>query len=170
MHIRARINARKIVLLYFYENYFFEYTATHEQLFEDMNKMSKELDDSDTTVEAHDIQAQMKTGYYTDIDEEVAYIVRQHFAQFAPDEIDYEYIKIMAPKFNQYKTIVQEKVDSFAVSFGYKDMDLIDRVVFVLGYMERKELETPREIILNEMIELAKRYGDEASAKLINGI
>jgi len=36
--------------------------------------------------------------------------------------------------------------------------------------MERKELATPREIVLNEMIELAKRYGDEASAKLINGI
>jgi len=31
-------------------------------------------------------------------------------------------------------------------------------------------LETPKEILLNELIELAKRYSDEGSPKLINAI
>lgn len=131
--------------------------------------MSKALDDT-TQIDAEEIQERMKKWYYTDMDEEVGYIVRQHFSQHPSQDIDYDYIKLIGPKFAQYKDIVQEKVDSFATTFGYKDMDLIDRVLFVLGYVERKELQTPKEIILNEMIELAKRYGDEASAKLINGI
>lgn len=70
MHIRARINARKIVLLYFYENYFFEYAATQDQLFTDMEKMSKALDDT-AHIDAEEIQERMKKGYYTDIDEEI---------------------------------------------------------------------------------------------------
>jgi N utilization substance protein B len=49
-------------------------------------------------------------------------------------------------------------------------MDLMDRVIFVLGYAEFILLKTPKEIILNEMVELAKRYGDDKSSKLINGI
>lgn len=49
-------------------------------------------------------------------------------------------------------------------------MDLIDRVLFVLGYIEYTELRTPKEVMLNEMVELAKRYGDDSSSKLINGI
>lgn len=36
--------------------------------------------------------------------------------------------------------------------------------------MEFLELKTPKEIVLNEMIELAKRYGDDQSPKLLNGI
>ena len=131
MHIRARINARKIVLLYFYERYFLSEAAAHEQLFDDMDKIAKSLDD-DQAISSKEVQQRMESGYYSDLDEEIAYIVTQHFAQFPADEIDYEYIRLMAPKFDVYKQEVQEKVDSVAVSFGYKDMDLIDRVVFVL--------------------------------------
>ena len=49
-------------------------------------------------------------------------------------------------------------------------MDVIDQALFLLGYMERKQLQTPKEVLLNELIELAKRYCDEGSPKLINGI
>jgi transcription termination factor NusB len=40
-------------------------------------------------------------------------------------------------------------------------MDMIDRCLFVLGYTEHKELKTPKEVLLNEIIEISKRYSDE---------
>jgi transcription termination factor NusB len=40
----------------------------------------------------------------------------------------------------------------------------------LLGYIESKEYKTDKKIIMNEMIELAKRYWDNNSYKLINGI
>ena len=49
-------------------------------------------------------------------------------------------------------------------------MDLLDRVIFILGVAEYEIMQTPREVMLNEMVEFAKRYGDESSPKLINGI
>lgn len=76
----------------------------------------------------------------------------------------------IAPTFSQYKPIVEEVVDSYVRTFSFSDMDLMDRVLFVLGYAEYSLLKTPKEVLLNEMIELAKRYGDDSSPKLVNGI
>lgn len=36
--------------------------------------------------------------------------------------------------------------------------------------MEYLAHQTPKEVLINEMIEIAKRYGDDSSPKLINGI
>jgi len=40
-------------------------------------------------------------------------------------------------------------------------MNTMNQSLFLLGYVERKVLETPKEVLLNELIELAKRYDDE---------
>jgi transcription termination factor NusB len=61
-------------------------------------------------------------------------------------------------------------VDSYATTFKYIDMDIIDQSLFLLGYVERKTLWTPKEVIINELIELAKRYSDDWSPKLLNGV
>jgi len=72
--------------------------------------------------------------------------------------------------FERHIDPVRAQVDMYASTFGYDDMDLMDRVIFILGYVEYTQLNTPKEVVLNEMVELAKRYGDESSPKLINGI
>ena len=36
--------------------------------------------------------------------------------------------------------------------------------------VEYEQIGTPPQVIINEMVELAKRYGDASSPKLINGI
>jgi len=65
---------------------------------------------------------------------------------------------------------IKEKVNTYAQTFQYDQMDPLDQAIFLLGYTERKELQTPKEVIINEMIELAKRYSDEGAPKLLNGI
>ena len=49
-------------------------------------------------------------------------------------------------------------------------MDVLDQAIFLLGYTEHKVLDTPKEILINEMIELAKRYSDDGAPKLINAV
>ena len=61
-------------------------------------------------------------------------------------------------------------VDTYTTTFSYQQMDVIDQSLFLLGYTEWKVLDTPREVLINEMIELAKRYSDEGAPRLINGI
>ncbi len=92
------------------------------------------------------------------------------FDQWALEDIDFDYIAKVGCNFTKYMQEIEDKVNSYAQTFKYDQMDALDQAIFLLGYVEWKELETPKEILLNEMIELAKRYSDEGAPKLINGI
>lgn len=105
-----------------------------------------------------------------DTDDEVTYILKQYFSEQDPTEVDYSYIRSIAEHFETNIPITEQLVNQFASSFKFKDMDIIDQMIFVLGYTEYTVIGTAKEVLLNEMIEIAKRYGDEASSKLINGI
>ena len=83
------------------------------------------------------------------------------FDQRPVEDIDFDYISKVGLTFTKYIDEVKEKVNQYAQTFEYDQMDPLDQAIFLLGYAERKELETPKEVLLNEMIELAKRYSDE---------
>ena len=38
--------------------------------------------------------------------------------------------------------------------------DRIDQAIFLLGYIEYQTLKTPKGVLINEMIELSKRFSD----------
>ena len=124
-------------------------------------------DENDTDINISEV---MKNDYYWDFDHEIVYIIDNYFAKFDHKDIDFDYIKAIWPHFSNYMETVRTAVNEYAVTFWYDDMDLMDRVLFILGYIEFIELKTPKEVVLNEMVELAKRYGDESSPKLLNGI
>lgn len=92
------------------------------------------------------------------------------FDERPADDIDFDYISKVGIHFTKYTQEIITKVDEYAETFRYAQMDPLDQAIFLLGYTEWKELETPKEVVLNEMIELAKRYSDEWAPKLINGI
>lgn len=169
MNIKARIYARKIVLVYFYQRYFWQTILEKETLLVEVDKLDKivKLDEGQQPV---DMRAILSSDYFGDVDREISYIVDQYFRKIEKEEIDFAYIQEVAPYFLDYEPTVRTKVNEHAVSFSYDEMDIMDRVVFVLGYIEYVRLKTPKEVVLNEMIELAKRYGDDASGKLVNGI
>lgn len=92
------------------------------------------------------------------------------FDQRLIEDIDFDYITKVGINFTKYIDEVSQKVNKYAQTFQYIQMDPLDQAIFLLGYVEWKELETPKEVLLNEMIELAKRYSDEGAPKLLNGI
>ncbi|EKD25047.1 MAG: transcription antitermination protein NusB, partial [uncultured bacterium (gcode 4)] len=92
------------------------------------------------------------------------------FDERAIEDIDFDYISRVGTTFTKYMEEIKEKVNTYAQTFQYDQMDPLDQAIFLLGYTEWKELETPKEVIINEMIELAKRYSDEWAPKLLNGI
>ena len=169
MNIKWRIHARKILLVYRYEQYFLENAWNKEWLMEDIEKIQKFLKQEEWTKEVI-LKDVMTKEYYDDFDSEIAYIIEQYFWKVKTKDIDFDYVKIIGPSFYWYRDTVRDLVNKHTVTFWYDEMDLMDRVIFVLGYAEFILLKTPKEIILNEMVELAKRYGDDKSSKLINGI
>ena len=175
MNIKLRIVARKIIFCYFFEQYFFSLVGKKTSLHEEIEKIAHHMYDADTP--PRDLSKVMNRDYYMHIDDEIPYIIKWFFAYNGqsldeiPDiEVDREYIERMAKHFREYEPVVRELVNMHTVTFSFDEMDILDRVIFVLGYTEWKVINSPREVVINEMIEFGKRYGDESSFKLINGI
>lgn len=103
-------------------------------------------------------------------EEHVDEFVELFFDERSKEDIDFDYLIKVVPATEKLEEEIKTLVNSFTQSFKYDDMDTIDQSLFLLGYAEFKILWTPKEVIINELIELAKRYSDDWSPKLLNGI
>ena len=52
----------------------------------------------------------------------------------------------------------------------YEKIVMINRVILLLGMTEMRFFETPKAVIINEYIEIAKIFGEKRSGNLINGV
>lgn len=170
MHVWWRINARKVVLSYFYQCCFFLWVKKN-------NVILKDVLSSANTYTMHDDFDEHKTNLENDIltyvhDDPHAVItyILEHYYDKRMQEIDTEYLFAVWPAFHTYHEEIEQAVNTYTTSFSYDKMDYIDQALFLLWYVEWKVLKTPKEILLNELVELSKRYADTGSSKLINGI
>lgn len=135
MNIKARIVARKVIFCYFFEQYFVALSGEKSAMVEEIDKIAYHMHDTDT--EVRDVASVLNQNYYEESDEEVAYLIKRFFEYQGTDEHkevspDREYIKKMAPCFWKYETIVRDLVNTHTVSFSFDQMDVLDRVIFVL--------------------------------------
>jgi transcription antitermination protein NusB len=173
MNIQARILARKMVLTYLYEKYTAWYAASNEHILKEISA----IDITQSALEQKTVNDPVKLAALLNnhfalenYDTDMTYLIQHCFEKLAERGIDSEYIKTMAPAYEKFAPLLPELVNTYATTFQYDDMDIIDRVIFLLGYAEYMLVWTPKEVVLNEAIELAKKYGDEGSPKLVNGI
>jgi transcription antitermination protein NusB len=57
-----------------------------------------------------------------------------------------------------------------ATNWSVRRMAAIDRNILRLGTLEILHTETPGRVVINEAVEIAKRYGDRQSGQFVNGI
>lgn len=173
MNIKQRINARKVVLSYIYQHCFFlnltdQDNVAVESLFLG-NIFKTDIDRFDKAKKEylnhlHDYTKEPPT------QENLTEFTHVFFDERKDEEVDFDYIYAVWGNFSKYIFEITQKVNELTESFKFDQMDTIDQTLFILGYTERKELQTPKEILINELIELAKRYSDDGAPKLLNGI
>lgn len=61
-------------------------------------------------------------------------------------------------------------INKYSIGWELKRINAIDKCILRLAFYELLKTETPHTIILNEAIELSKRYSTADSPKFINGI
>jgi len=170
MDISHRIHARKVVLSYFYQRYFFLLVAHDDELIKGSLALAHTFPDHEDFNEQHDLLVALLTDYNHENPDDVLDYLADYVFDKWKDQIDMAYVVKMMPSFDLYHAAVAELVNTHAATFSFSKMDTIDKALFVLWYAEHKVLNTPKEIIINEIVELAKRYADDGSAKLLNGI
>jgi len=70
----------------------------------------------------------------------------------------------------RYRNTVDQQLEEIARNWKLARMAATDRNVLRLGAYEILFTETPDRVVVNEAIELAKRYGTNNSSQFVNGV
>lgn len=195
--VHQRINARKFVLSYFYQYCFY---STFQTSLDHVDETTDDKSENyspfliNTKGEGHDsfftaeFLADVQKLYNKSTEEgkqlkdcvqqilaeqwedDMPYYMQNFFDKRDEKDIDVDYVLQMMGNFEKYVDLTRETVNKYAESFHFEEMDIVDQAIFLLWFTESKLFNTPKEILINEMIELCKRYSDAGSPKLVNWI
>lgn len=73
-------------------------------------------------------------------------------------------------KVNEHKLEIDETLNQSMVDWQLSRLPRIDRDILRMAVAEISYLGTPEKVVINEAIEIAKRYSDEDSHRFINGV
>ena len=172
MKVWNRINARKVVLSYFYQRCFFHNLPKQDNIMAEVLSVENIFQSNAEEFEKNKAILKQKIMNQLSVsdDENFEYFVKIFFDKRNVEEIDMDYVMKVWGAYRQYQQEAIEAINKHTQSFSFQEMNTMNQSLFLLGYVERKVLDTPKEVLLNELIELAKRYDDEWSPKLINWI
>ncbi|WP_296240236.1 transcription antitermination factor NusB [uncultured Faecalicoccus sp.] len=54
--------------------------------------------------------------------------------------------------------------------WSFDRLSLLEQSILLIAYQELKQVQTARAVVINEAVTLAKKYCDDSSYKLINGV
>ena len=195
--VHKRINARKFVLSYLYQYCFystFQTSLDHVENIEDKNHSwdsqisSTFLGNSHDSFFTEEFLADVQKLYDKSVDEwkqlkawvkqilseqwedDMPYYLKNFFDKRDEKDVDVDYVLKMMWSFGKYIEDTKKMVNEYADTFHFDEMDIVDQAIFLLWYTEYQLFHTPKEILINEMIELCKRYSDAGSPKLVNWI
>lgn len=124
-----------------------------------------------TSTEAREIS--LKFIYQCDT-EKLYYFSDTHFSSFisfqAPTQAAKKMAKIISEGVLSKLDEIDRILNKFSKRWTVERMPATDRATLRVAVFELISLRTPTKVIINEAIELAKKFGTENSAKFVNGI
>lgn len=120
------------------------------------------------------IQKKHEATLSTDLsDVAIRQLVHQLITAFhpKPDTVDVEFVVALLRGVIQYIDQIDETVDTESTKWRLSRMDVIDRSILRIATFELLFMQkTPYKVIINEALELAKKYSGEQSVAFINGV
>ena len=87
------------------------------------------------------------------------------------DENTKKYMKEIVEGIEENITAIEEKIsENLKKDFKLERISKINLVLLKLAIYEILYTQTPFKVVINEVVELAKKYGDDTSPNFINGI
>lgn len=68
------------------------------------------------------------------------------------------------------RTEIDKLIQERSIGWALERINLVDRSILRLSIYELKFTDTPQSVVINEAVNLAKKYGTDDSSKFINGI
>lgn len=70
----------------------------------------------------------------------------------------------------EYRKDADQLIKEYAANWDLDRINPVDRNIMRLAIFEIDKMETPNSVVLNEAIEISKKYSTDESPKFINGI
>lgn len=118
---------------------------------------------------ARDVCLQML--YQVDVNPDIkADAVRDQIAEQLPDPKLFDFCWQLFAGVMEWRQMLDERIISVAENWALHRMPPTDRNVLRLGAYELLKTDTPHRVIIDEAIELARKFGTAQSAQFVNGI
>lgn len=84
---------------------------------------------------------------------------------------DKDFVLELLDLYNEHKQEIENTINSFLVDYAPERVFKIDRAIISLAVTEMKYYNsTPDSVVINEAVNLAKKYGTDKSYSFVNGI
>jgi N utilization substance protein B len=70
----------------------------------------------------------------------------------------------------EFRSLLDEKIQTIAPHWKLSRMAATDRNTLRLGALELIQTATPMRVVINEALELARKFGSDQSAQFVNGV
>jgi N utilization substance protein B len=103
---------------------------------------------------------------------ELEEVLTYNLKQFGDKISESEFAESLARKMKRDQKKINKIISKHAPEWPLEKMNPVERVILTLGISELIDPgpDVPKNVAMNEAIELAKGYGDENSGKFINGV
>ncbi len=86
------------------------------------------------------------------------------------NEVD-EFLYTLTIDLMQNKDAYIEQINqNLRDDWSFDRLSLLEQSILLIAYQELKQVQTARAVVINEAVTLAKKYCDDSSYKLINGV
>lgn len=85
-------------------------------------------------------------------------------------EIQNEFVKEMVYGVITYKDTIDKIANEYLSNWTIDRLDGVGQEILRMGIYEMKYTDTPDLVVINEAVELAKKYSDDAVRKMINAV
>ncbi len=83
---------------------------------------------------------------------------------------DDEYTLTFIKCFKDNKSDIINHLSKFLHKFEFKRLDLVEQAILIVAYIELKYVCLDKEIVMDEAINIAKKYCKDGSYRFINGV
>ena len=86
---------------------------------------------------------------------------------FSECDSDYEYIEEVLEGVSEKMDIIDDIIDDNLTNWSLKRLTFIDRAILRCAVYEMRYTNTPSEIVINEALNITKKYSDEGDNKMV---
>jgi N utilization substance protein B len=104
------------------------------------------------------------------VDHAADFVIGAYWREIPGDVEGREFADALVRKVADSRDTIDEVISSASRHWRIERMARVDRNILRLGVAELQEQGAPRAVIIDEAVELAKRYGSEGSSVFVNGV